>query len=124
MVVSTVAKFVEQTWTAAVRAALIQSDLPSVPAPFQEVIGSGHVRERMKAGASPLWTNTSRTTFTCPFRDRPGLRKLGVPPQASSPRPLAAESGKANHRLYLKQAEEAVFSEAANATLDKTSDGD
>jgi hypothetical protein len=53
-VVSTVAKFVEQTWTAAVRAALIQSDLPGVPAAFQEVIGSGHVRERMKAGTSPL----------------------------------------------------------------------
>lgn len=48
-VVSTVAKLAEQTWTSAVRAALIQSDLPSVPAAFQEVIGSGHVRERMKA---------------------------------------------------------------------------
>jgi beta-ureidopropionase len=48
-VVSTVIKLAKQTWTSAVRAALIQSDLPSVPAAFQEVIGSGHVRERMKA---------------------------------------------------------------------------
>jgi ATP-dependent Clp protease ATP-binding subunit ClpA len=33
-VVSTVARFVEQTWTSAVRAALIQSGFPSVPATF------------------------------------------------------------------------------------------
>jgi hypothetical protein len=64
-VVSTLAKYAEQTWTAAVRAALNQSNHPGVPAAFQEVIGSGHAREKMKAGTSPLWTNTSRTTFTC-----------------------------------------------------------
>lgn len=52
--VSTVIQFVQQTWTSAVRAALIQSDLPSVPSPFQEVIGSGHVLERMRVGTSPF----------------------------------------------------------------------
>jgi len=43
IVVSTVSRFVEQTWTSAVRAALCQSSFPSVPATFQEVIGSGHI---------------------------------------------------------------------------------
>jgi len=65
-VVSTVIQFVEQTWTSAVRAALIQSDLPSVPAPFQEVIRSGHVLKRMKVGTYPLRTNASRTTLRVP----------------------------------------------------------
>jgi hypothetical protein len=57
-VVSTVSRFVEQTWTSAVRAALIQSSFPSVPATFREVIGSGHVLERMWSGTSPLWTSS------------------------------------------------------------------
>jgi hypothetical protein len=56
-----------------VLAALIQSGFPSVPPAFQEVIESGHVRESMQTGACPRWTSDSRTTFTCPFRDRPGL---------------------------------------------------
>jgi hypothetical protein len=37
--------------------ALIQSNSPSVPAAFQEAIGSGHVRESMQAGTYSLWTN-------------------------------------------------------------------
>jgi hypothetical protein len=57
-VVSTVSRCVEQTWTAAVRTALIQSSFPSAPATFQEVIGSGHVLERMWSGTSPLWTSS------------------------------------------------------------------
>ena len=57
-VVSTVSRFVEQTWTSAVCAALIQSSFPSVPATFEEVIGSGHVLERMWSGTSPLWTSS------------------------------------------------------------------
>jgi hypothetical protein len=65
-VVSTVFRFVEQTWTSAVRAALIQSSFPSAPATFQEVIGSGHVLERMWSGTSPFGPAASRTT-ACPF---------------------------------------------------------
>jgi len=42
-----------QTWTAAVLAALNQSGLPGVPAAFQEVIDSGHVRESMQTGTCP-----------------------------------------------------------------------
>jgi len=57
-VVSTISRFVEQTWTSAVRAALIQSSFPSVPATFQEVIGTGHVLERMWSGTSSLWTSS------------------------------------------------------------------
>ena len=60
---STVAGFAEQTWTQTVRAALNQSSVPSVPAAFQDAINSGHVRERMWAGTSSLWTNTSPTTL-------------------------------------------------------------
>jgi hypothetical protein len=46
-----------------VRAALNQSDLPGVPAAFQEVIDSGPILERMQAGTSSRWTNASPTTF-------------------------------------------------------------
>ena len=57
-VVSTVAQNCRQTRTRAVRAALIQSGVPSVPATFQGVSGSGHVRESMQAGTSSLWTSS------------------------------------------------------------------
>ncbi len=57
-VVSTIAQIYRQTWTSVVRAALIQSSAPSVPATFQGVIGSGHVRESMQAGTYSLWTNS------------------------------------------------------------------
>jgi hypothetical protein len=56
-VVSTVAQICRQTWTSVVRAALIQSSVPSVPATFQGAIGSGHVRESMQAGTYSLWTS-------------------------------------------------------------------
>ena len=51
-----------------VLAALIQSSLPSVPATFQEAIGSGHVRESIRAGTHSLWTNDSRTTLRVAMR--------------------------------------------------------
>ena len=57
-VVSTVAQICRHTWTSVVRAALIQSGVPGVPATFQGVIGSGHVRESMQAGTSSLWTSS------------------------------------------------------------------
>jgi hypothetical protein len=81
-VVSTVFRFVEQTWTSAVRAALIQSSFPSVPATFQEVIGSGHVLERMWSGTSP-----------------PLDQQLAVPPCVSFRTGLACFIGVSLHRL-------------------------
>jgi len=72
-VVSTVAGFAEQTWTQTVRAALNQSSVPSVPAAFQDAINSGHVRERMWAGTSSLWTSTSPTTLIVYARLHTGL---------------------------------------------------
>jgi D-alanyl-D-alanine carboxypeptidase (penicillin-binding protein 5/6) len=64
-VVSTVAQICKQSWTSVVRAALIQSSAHSVPATFQGVIGPGHVRESMQAGA-----RSSRDT-TAPCRWQP-----------------------------------------------------
>src|SRR5256885_836769 len=46
-----------------VLAALNQSSIPGVPFAFQDAINSGDVRESMRAGAYPRWTNDSRTTL-------------------------------------------------------------
>ena len=90
--VSTEARVVEQPWTAAVRAALNQSSVPSFPATFQEAIESGHVLERMWVGTSPLRTNASPTTFhACSFACGPALLHRGVPPQGSPIRPVAEQ---------------------------------
>ena len=79
----TVAQICRHTWTSVVRAALIQSGVPSVPATFQGVIGSGHVRESMQAG-------------TCSFGPA-----IAPPPsvQAHPPAGLACFSGVSLHRL-------------------------
>jgi hypothetical protein len=52
---------------------------------------------------APFGPATSRTTLTCSRRNRPGLLQRGVPPQASSPRPLAGESGCASLRRCARQ---------------------
>ncbi len=77
-----------------VLAALNQSDLPSVPAAFWEVIDSGAVRESMRTGTCPRWTNDSSTTFRAGSSAcGPGLDQRDCPPQASPLRPVAAEGG-------------------------------
>jgi uncharacterized membrane protein len=65
IVVSTVAKFVEQAWTTLVYAALDQSSLPAFLIAFGQVISPGHVRESTRAGTCPLRTSASPTTLTC-----------------------------------------------------------
>ena len=60
--VSTVAQICKQSWTSVVRAALIQSNVPSVPATFQGVIGPGHVRESMQPSAVRFEHSSSNRT--------------------------------------------------------------
>jgi len=75
-----------------VLAALNQSDLPSVPAAFQEVIDSGAVRESMQIGTCPRWTSDSPTTLRAGSSAcGPSLDQRDCPPQASPLRPVAAE---------------------------------
>src|SRR3989440_2206417 len=77
-----------------VLAALNQSDLPSVPAAFQEVIDSGAVRESMQTGTCPRWTSDSPTTLRAGSSAcGPGLLQRDCPPQASPLRSVAAEGG-------------------------------
>jgi hypothetical protein len=64
-VVSTGAKFVEQTWTGVVLSALDQSDLPAFLLYSGRLARPAHVRERTQAGTCPRWTNDSPTTLTC-----------------------------------------------------------
>ena len=60
-----------------VLAALSQSGVPGVPAAFQDASDSGHVREGMRVGACPRWTNDSPTTLrVCSSADGPGLPVL------------------------------------------------
>jgi len=124
-VVSTVIQFVEQTWTSAVRAALIQSDLPSVPTPFQEVIRSGHVLKRMKVGTSPFRTNASHTTLRVPLPGPawPASLCRGVPLTDFFPPPFSRREHAPPSRAATQAADgEAVCRVASNAILDKTSD--
>ena len=73
-------------------AALNQSGLPGVPTAFQEVIGSGEVRESMQTRTCPCWTSDSPTTLRAGSSAcGPGLFQRECPPQASPPRPIAAE---------------------------------
>src|SRR6266566_3074930 len=72
----------------------------------------------------PFGPAASRTTFTCPFRDRPGLLHRGVPPQASSLRPISRKERMCHlPTLPLTQLEAVVSSLVANALHDKTSGG-
>jgi hypothetical protein len=79
----------------------------------------------MWAGACPRWTNDSRTTLhVCSSAYRPGLLRWGVPPQASPPRPVAAEGERALTFHFPQEMEVAPWlCVGANATRDKTSDG-
>jgi hypothetical protein len=79
----------------------------------------------MWAGACPRWTNDSRTTLhVCSPAYRPGLLRWGVPPQASPPRPVAAEGERALTFHFPEEMELAPWlCVAANATHGKTSDG-
>jgi hypothetical protein len=55
----------------------------------------------MWAGACPRWTNDSRTTLhVCSSAYRPGLDHRGVPPQASPPRPVAAEGAMRSRSIF------------------------
>src|SRR5260370_42146381 len=84
IVVSTVARFAEQTWTSSICAALNQSTSCGVPATFHNGIGSGRVRESMQVGTCPRWTSTSPTTFhVCSFAYGPGVDRRGCPPHPS-----------------------------------------
>ncbi len=63
-----------------VLAALSRSSTPGVPSAFQEAIDSGHVRESMRVGTCPLWTNDSRTTLRVAMRPAwPASLCRGVP---------------------------------------------
>ena len=59
----------------------------------------------------------------CSLAYGPGLDQWGCPPQASPPRPVAAEGVRASTSEPTSQPLVVVFCVAANATRDKTSDG-
>src|SRR5215472_18756480 len=83
-VVSAVCRFVRQTWTQTVCAALKPFSIPSVPPAFREAIDSGRVRESMQAGTCPRWTSTSPTTLrVCSLAYGPGVDRRGCPPHPS-----------------------------------------
>lgn len=102
IVVSTVSRFADQTWTQRSRRPS-PFGLPGVPSIFQEAMGSGAVRKGRKAGTYPLWTNASPTTFTCmltcirAWPGSAGLPSPGFSPTACSRRGRAGASGTIFH---------------------------
>jgi hypothetical protein len=93
-----------------------------VPSAFGQVSSPGHVHKSTRAGTCPCWTSDSPTTLhVCSSAYGPGLRKLGVPPQAFALRPVAGERG-VLPALQLKQPWEVALCVAANAIPDRTSD--
>jgi hypothetical protein len=85
--------------------ALIQSSLPSVPAAFQEAIGSGQVRESIQAGTYSLWTNDSRTTLRVAMRPAwPTSLWRGVPLTGFS-HPTCSRTGRCwpPHALFVRR---------------------
>jgi hypothetical protein len=85
IVVSTVSKCVEQTWTQRSRRPSPFS-LPSVPSVFQEASGSGDAHESTRAGTCPRRTSDSPTTLTCLLIYRRAWpASLGCPSTGFSP---------------------------------------
>lgn len=76
--------------------------LLGVPSTFRKVIETGHVLEKMWAGTSPLRTSNKphHLIRACSLARGPGLDHRGCPPQASSPRRVAVESGSCSRSLW------------------------
>ena len=125
-VVSTVSKFVEQTWTQR-SCRPSPCSLLSVPSTFRAASGSGDVLQRMWVGTSPFGPATSPTTLTCLLTCRrawPG--SVGLPSTGFSPA-TCSRRGRDALTFHLPQQMEKApgvpcLCAVANATRGKTSD--
>ena len=125
---STVCRFVGQTWTQTVCAALKPSSFPSIPPAFREAIDSGEVPESMQAGTCSVGPTLAPPPCSCGLicpRAWPGSTGLPSPgffPTTCSRRERV--SGTPLTLPLLWKQEEAPWPGAdANETSDKMRDG-
>jgi hypothetical protein len=107
-----------------VRAALDQSGLPAFLPLSGKLAHQVMSARAYKLERAPARTNDSPTTLrACSSARGPGLLHQGVPPQASPPRPVAAEGERALTVQLPQELEVAHWlGVAANAIRGKTSD--